>query len=89
MQGSAGNSTTVLCCYNTELLSVQLEKIKERNVKSKIEIYKTPNNQTELKVQFDKDTVWLSQSQMADLFDKDVRTINEHIKNMKLSKVDC
>ncbi|MCA1759423.1 MAG: virulence RhuM family protein, partial [Bacteroidales bacterium] len=27
-------------------------------------------------------TVCLSQSQMADLFDKDVRTINEHIKNI-------
>lgn len=51
-------------------------------MESKIEIYKTPNNQTELKVQFDEDTVWLSQSQMADLFDKDVRTINEHIKNI-------
>ncbi|HLP05785.1 MAG TPA: virulence protein RhuM/Fic/DOC family protein [Paludibacter sp.] len=51
-------------------------------MESKIEIYKTSDNQTELNVQFDADTVWLSQAQMAYLFDKDVRTINEHIKNI-------
>jgi len=28
------------------------------------------------------ETVWLSQRQMADLFDKDARTINEHIQNI-------
>ena len=51
-------------------------------MESKIEIYRAADNQTEIKVQFDADTVWLSQSQMAELFDKDVRTINEHIKNI-------
>ena len=30
------------------------------------------------------DTVWLSQTQMADLFQKTVPTINEHIKNTYL-----
>jgi len=28
------------------------------------------------------ETVWLSQRQMAELFDKDVRTVNEHIQNI-------
>nr|WP_238401075.1 RhuM family protein [Alloalcanivorax marinus] len=28
------------------------------------------------------ETVWLSQKQMAELFDKNVRTINEHVKNI-------
>ncbi|MDZ7725573.1 MAG: RhuM family protein [candidate division KSB1 bacterium] len=49
---------------------------------NKIEIYKTPDNQTEIRVQFEEDTIWLSQLQMAELFNKDVRTINEHIKNI-------
>jgi prophage maintenance system killer protein len=49
---------------------------------NKIEIYKSSNNQTEIRVQFQEDTIWLSQLQMADLFDKDVRTINEHIRNI-------
>src|SRR3990172_4797708 len=29
-----------------------------------------------------KDTAWLNQKQMADLFKKDVRTINEHIRDI-------
>ena len=29
-----------------------------------------------------KDTAWLNQKQMADLFQKDVRTINEHIRDI-------
>ena len=33
-------------------------------------------------MQFDKDIVWLSQRQMAELFDKNVMTVNEHIKNI-------
>ncbi|MFW5657241.1 MAG: RhuM family protein [Bacteroidota bacterium] len=48
----------------------------------KIEIYQTPDKQTEIQVQFEENTIWLSQLQMAELFDKDVRTINEHIKNI-------
>jgi len=33
-------------------------------------------------VSLDQDTVWLDQAQMALLFDKDVRTVNEHIGNV-------
>ncbi|PKN17299.1 MAG: cytochrome C biogenesis protein CycH [Deltaproteobacteria bacterium HGW-Deltaproteobacteria-6] len=35
-----------------------------------------------LEVRLEQDTVWLTQKQMSVLFDKDVRTINEHIKNI-------
>jgi hypothetical protein len=51
-------------------------------MENKIEIYKTPDNQTEIRVQFEDDTIWLTQLQMAELFNKDVRTINEHVKNI-------
>ncbi len=30
----------------------------------------------------ENETVWLSQKQMAELFDKSIKTINEHIKNI-------
>ncbi|MFH1997589.1 MAG: RhuM family protein [Patescibacteria group bacterium] len=40
------------------------------------------DGQTKIEVRIKDDTVWLSQKQMAELFDKDVRTINEHIKNV-------
>ncbi|MDO5639941.1 MAG: RhuM family protein [Neisseria sp.] len=47
-----------------------------------IEIYQTQDGQTQVEVQFEQESVWLTQAQMADLFDKDVRTINEHIGNI-------
>lgn len=55
-------------------------------MENKIEIFKTNNSETEIRVQFDEDTVWLTQIQMANLFDKDVRTVNEHIQNIYGSK---
>ena len=47
-----------------------------------IEIYKSPDGQTEVEVKFEDESIWLTQLQMAELFDKDIRTINEHIKNI-------
>jgi hypothetical protein len=49
---------------------------------NKIEIYQSNDNQTIVEVKFEQETIWLSQKQMAELFDKDVRTINEHIKTI-------
>jgi hypothetical protein len=40
-----------------------------------------------LEVRLEDETVWLTQKQMALLFDKDVRTINEHIKNIYKERV--
>jgi prophage maintenance system killer protein len=47
-----------------------------------IEIFETPDGQTQIEVRFERETIWLAQAQMAELFDKDVRTINEHVKNI-------
>jgi death-on-curing family protein len=51
---------------------------------SQIEIYKTKDNQTEVevRVQFERDTVWLNQKQMSELFGKDTDTIGLHLKNI-------
>lgn len=51
-------------------------------MENKIEIYKGADNQTEIKVQFDEDTVWLSQEQMSLLFNRGRTTITEHIQNI-------
>lgn len=51
-------------------------------MEDKIIIYNTVDGQTKIDVRLENDTVWLSQRQMAGLFDKDMRTINEHIKNI-------
>lgn len=50
--------------------------------KQQIEIYQTHDGAPQVEVRFEQDTLWLSQAQMAQLFDKDVRTINEHVKNI-------
>ena len=46
-----------------------------------IEIYQT-GNEAHVEVRFEGDTVWLTQKQLSVLFTKDVKTINEHIKNI-------
>lgn len=49
---------------------------------SQIIIYQTEDGQTKIDVRFDGDTVWLSQEEVATLFDKGRSTITEHITNV-------
>ncbi len=49
--------------------------------KGEIIIYKG-DEIPEIQVNLVDDTVWLTQAQMAELFNRDLRTINEHIKNV-------
>jgi hypothetical protein len=50
--------------------------------KSEIIIYKTEDGQTKLDVRLENETVWLSQYQLADLFQTDRTSIAKHIKNI-------
>jgi prophage maintenance system killer protein len=50
--------------------------------KQQIEIYQTDDGQTQIDVRFEQDTIWLSQAQMAELFEKDSDTIGLHLKNI-------
>lgn len=54
--------------------------------KGEIVIYLASDGSTQLDVKLEEETVWLTQKQMAILFDKNVRTINEHIKNIFLEE---
>lgn len=57
--------------------------MKKKNiVNEEIEFYKTDQNELSLEVRVDEETIWLTQKQMSQLFQKDVRTVNEHIKNV-------
>ncbi|MEK7849336.1 MAG: RhuM family protein [Candidatus Omnitrophota bacterium] len=49
---------------------------------SKITIYETEDGQTKLQVKIEGETVWLTQDQMAELFDKGRSTITEHIQSV-------
>ena len=52
------------------------------NKKSEIILFKTKDEKISISVHLEDETVWLTQKQMAELFEKDVRTINEHITNI-------
>lgn len=44
--------------------------------------YTTPDGAVHIEVFFQNETFWLSQKKMAELFGVDVRTVNEHLKNI-------
>jgi prophage maintenance system killer protein len=47
-----------------------------------IAIYQTDDGQTQIDVRFEQGTFWLSQAQMAEVFDKDSDTIGLHLRNI-------
>lgn len=51
-----------------------------------IEIYRDKANQTQIEVRFEKETVWLNQYQLADLFKTDRTSILRHLKNIYSSR---
>jgi hypothetical protein len=52
-------------------------------------LYSTPENKTKIEVFFEGETFWLSQKKIAELFNVDVRTVNEHLTNIfKTSELD-
>lgn len=46
-----------------------------------IEIYRSQDGSVQLNVQLENETVWLTQSQMAELFNRDRTVIGRHIRN--------
>jgi len=49
---------------------------------SSIVLYQTEDGRTRIECRFESDTIWLTQALIAELFQKDVRTISEHLANV-------
>ena len=49
---------------------------------SEIILYQTEDGRTRVQCRFENETLWLTQALLAELFEKDVRTINEHLVNI-------
>ena len=47
-----------------------------------IVLYQTPDGHARVECRFADETLWLSQALIAELFEKNVRTINEHLQNL-------
>jgi len=45
-------------------------------------LYTTEDGQTRIECRFENETIWLSQALVAELFDRNVRTVNEHLTNI-------
>jgi death-on-curing family protein len=54
--------------------------------KGEIIIYKTKSGEMSLDVKFEKETIWLTQKQIATLFDVNIPAISKHIKNIYKEK---
>ena len=54
----------------------------QENSVAPIVIYQAADGSIATEVKLQGETVWLSQKQMAQLFDKNIRTVNEHIHNI-------
>ncbi len=52
------------------------------NLNNEIIIYQSEDGKTQLEVKLEGETVWLTQMQMADLFQTDRTVINRHIRNI-------
>lgn len=58
------------------------EKLLIRNSTAEFLIFTGQNGEQSIEARYEDETIWLSQKLMAQLFDVNVRTINEHLKNI-------
>lgn len=45
-------------------------------------MYQTEDGETKISVRLEEETVWMTQKAISELFQKSIKTINEHIKNI-------
>lgn len=56
--------------------------------KNEIILFETEDKKVTLPVEVKDETVWLNRKQMAELFDRDVKTIGKHITNALNEELD-
>lgn len=56
--------------------------------KNEIVLFETEDNEVRLEVPVNEENVWLNRQQMAELFDRDIKTIGKHINNALHEELD-
>ena len=90
----ATDGTKIIATNNERMGTKPMEVIQTRLTtidmeENKIEIYRSADGKVELNVKLEKDTVWLTQNQMAELFGVDRTSIVRHIRNIyKVEELD-
>ncbi|MCE5178307.1 MAG: hypothetical protein LLF81_04065 [Porphyromonadaceae bacterium] len=64
------------------MAKVQAIRLIRMDNRSEIIIYQTDDGLTKIETRLEDDTVWLTQAQMAELFEKGRSTITEHVNNI-------
>lgn len=59
------------------------------NTRNEIVIFETKDKSVSLPVTLENETVWLTRNQMAELFDRDVKTIGKHVNNAIKEEVEA
>lgn len=57
-------------------------------MENKIVLFTDGTLSLDVKISPEQDTVWLNRQQMADLFDRDIKTIGKHINNALKEELD-
>lgn len=81
----AHGALSIALAFIPRLRFLDLEMKKNTN-KPQIAIYQSFGNRQKIHVQIEDENVWLSQKLIAELFDVDVRTVNEHLGNVYLEQ---
>ena len=67
--------------FYTPILGLQ-QIMNGRALAKDIAIYQSERGEISLRSDLEADNLWITQRQLADVFDVDVRTVNEHILNI-------
>jgi hypothetical protein len=59
-----------------------MDFVPDEPVAGEMLLYQTEDGRTRVECRFEEQTLWLSQALIAEVFQKDLRTINEHLKNI-------
>ena len=69
-------------------MNSQIQIYRGEDLKNEIVLFETKDQEIKLSVPVNKGNVWLNRQQMADLFDRDVKTIGKHINNALKEELD-
>lgn len=53
-----------------------------KHIENEVILYQSPDGEVQLDVHLDKETVWLTQAQMVELFGRDQSVISRHVRNV-------
>src|SRR5450759_2225995 len=59
-----------------------MKKGADEGPSSSLILYQTEDGQTRVQCRFEDESIWLTQALISELFQKDLRTINEHLQNI-------